>query len=335
MSRTKLTPQQITKLLTRFTQKELADIFEVSTKTIRSWTKENNKPKKKAGRKSKIQGSFLIDLIHSLWTTNKTATQQEMADFISKKIGQKISRYAISRTLKKFEITRKKLTNHYLERVKYARRTTKFKKIIRCLSRPYALALDECSFHLNEAPRYGYAHKSSRANYRKPGNQGGNHTLMLCIQNVASRGVVHYELIEGGMKTKEFHSFLTNLQLPINKKRYLLMDNLSVHRAKKSCLDLKLTTIEELLESKRIKPVYLPSYTPELNPVELCFNFIRQQVEKNKPRTFEELKLVIDKIIGMLNEEDLTQYFRHCSDYDFRENSDKSIERIIRKLWES
>src|SRR2546421_3909101 len=114
------------------------------------------------------------------------------------------------------------------------------------------------------------------------------------------------------MKTKNFHNFLTNLQLPTNEKYYLIMDNFSVHKAKGSCIKLGLSTIRELLESKNIEPIYLPPYTPELNPTELCFNFIRQQVEKNKPRTYEELKSVIDKIIDMLNQKDMTQYFRHC-----------------------
>src|SRR5438874_6538634 len=136
------------------------------------------------------------------------------------------------------------------------------------------------------------------------------------IKNVSSEGVVHHELIEKGMKTKEFHSFLTNIKLPNDKKHYLLLDNLPVHKAKQSCIKLKLAPIKELMASKNIEPLYLPPYTPEMNPTELCFNFIRQQVEKNKPRTYEELKLVIDKIIGKLNEKDLTEYFRHCLEYD-------------------
>ena len=92
---------------------------------------------------------------------------------------------------------------------------------------------------------------------------------------------------------------------------------------------MKLTTIEELLTSKRIKPVYLPSYIPELNLTELCFNLMRQQIEKNEPRTFEELKLAIDEVVDMLNQKDLTEYFRHCSTYDFSEKSDQLIERVI------
>jgi transposase len=62
------------------------------------------------------------------------------------------------------------------------------------------------------------------------------------------------------------------------------MDNLSAHKATKSCQKLGLTTIEELLGSKNIEIIFLPSYTPEINPVEKIFNIIRQYVEKGRPR---------------------------------------------------
>lgn len=134
------------------------------------------------------------------------------------------------------------------------------------------------------------------------------------------------------MKTQEFHNFLTNLQLPNENKNYLIMDNLQVHKATKSCKKLGLTTIKELLISKNIEPLYLPPYTPELNPVELCFNFIRQQVEKFKPRTFGVLKLVIAKIIDILNQEDLTKHFRHCSNYNFEREASISIRKVYQRL---
>jgi len=238
-----------------------------------------------------------------------------MADYWFKQTGQEVSRYSVSRILKMCGITRKKTSYHYAER--YKDRTEEFKKMLPALSQPLILALDECSFHLNEAPRYGYAFTKYRVNSQKPGIQGENHTLMLCIQNVANKGVIHYELIQGGMKSREFHNFLTNLKLPSEEKHYLIMDNLRTHKAKQSCIKLNLTPIKELLVSKNIEPIYLPPYTPELNPTELCFNFIRHYAEKNKPRTYEELKLEIDKIIDMLNEKDLTQYFRHCFDYKY------------------
>lgn len=116
------------------------------------------------------------------------------------------------------------------------------------------------------------------------------------------------------MKTKNFHEFLSTLDLPADKKHYLLLVNLSVHRATKSCQKLKLSSIRELLASKNIEPIHLPPYTPELNPTELCFNFLRQNTEDRKPRTTEELKESISKAIEILQQKDLTKYFRDTAE---------------------
>jgi transposase len=74
--------------------------------------------------------------------------------------------------------------------------------------------------------------------------------------------------------------------------------------------------------------LYLPPYTSEMNPVEYCFNLIRQWVEKHKPRTYEKLKLVIAKIINILNQKDLTEYFRHCQNYKHDESMSNSVSNM-------
>jgi DNA phosphorothioation-dependent restriction protein DptG len=123
------------------------------------------------------------------------------------------------------------------------------------------------------------------------------------------KGIVHYQLIEDGAKAENFHEFLTGLKLPTDKQHYLLLDNARIHHAKQACQELGLSTIKELLIQKNIQPKYLPAYTPELNPVELCFNFIRKYVEKCQPRTFEELEKSVNEATNTLNQKDLTDFF--------------------------
>lgn len=149
----------------------------------------------------------------------------------------------------------------------------------------------------------------------RPGNKGRNHTLILCVQITKEQGITSYELIEGGLETQSFYDFITNLRLPPDKEQHLILDNLPVHRAKKSCEDLNLLPIKELLKSKRLIPLYLPPYTPQLNPVELCFNFLRQYIEKHQPRTFEELKIILSQAVELLNQKDLRKYLEHCLEF--------------------
>ena len=78
---------------------------------------------------------------------------------------------------------------------------------------------------------------------------------------------------------------------------------------------LGLSTIKELIASKNIEALCLVSYSPQLNPVELIFNIIRHNIEKSRPRTFEELKSAVDREMEKLNKEDLTKYFQSCLNY--------------------
>jgi len=122
-------------------------------------------------------------------------------------------------------------------------------------------------------------------------------------------------LVEKTVDAKVFHDFLSHPDILTKDKNYLIMDNVRIHHASQACKKLGLSSIKELLASKNIEPVYLPPYTPELNPTELCFNFIKGQVEKYKPETFEELESALEEVLNLLHKKDMTKYFRHCSEY--------------------
>jgi transposase len=127
--------------------------------------------------------------------------------------------------------------------------------------------------------------------------------------------------MEGAMKTEHFHSFLVDFNPPNNgKKNVVIMDNLPVHHATKSCIKLGLSTIAELLASKNIEPIYLPSYTPELNPVEKKNNIMKGDVKKAEARTKERLMSVIEERVKFFQKEDLTKYL------------DNSVKECLMKL---
>jgi len=293
-----------------FSLQKVANFADKSERTIYRWIKATDQPKQKEGPKFKVVGQELESLLAYV-LENNTKTQSEIADYVARQMNISVSRQTIGRILQRHDITRKKITYHYFEQSE--EKINEFKRKIKPLLALPIFALDECSFHLGETPRYGYAEKGFRTVSQRMGKRSINYTLILCIQNIKKGGVFGYELIEGGAKSKNFHGFLSNLNWD-SKENHIIMDNARIHHATKSCHKLGLSTIRELLTNKNVKPNYLPPYTPELNPVELCFNFIRQQMEKKRPKTLQELKSAIDKIIDMLNQKDLMKYFRHCFD---------------------
>ncbi|MEG7978434.1 MAG: transposase [Mollicutes bacterium UO1] len=171
--------------------------------------------------------------------------------------------------------------------------------------------LDECSFHLNLAPRRGYYLKGSRLVGQRPGNKGKNQSLILLAQISNGEKIIHKRLVEGGVNSEFFRNFLIDFNPPNNgRKNCLIMDNLSVHKANQSCIDLKLLPIKELLISKNIEPIYLPPYTPELNLVEKMFNIIRKYVEIMQAREKDKLELVIEEKLVFFQQEETTKYLR-------------------------
>ncbi|MCE8162603.1 MAG: transposase [Candidatus Moeniiplasma glomeromycotorum] len=86
-----------------------------------------------------------------------------------------------------------------------------------------------------------------------------------------------------------------------------MLDNARIHYITKQ--------LEELARQKNIILVYLPRYSPELNPVEEIFNVIKGYIRKFKPRTEEELRTAIEKMIDILNQQGFTSYFKDCFNY--------------------
>ena len=101
------------------------------------------------------------------------------------------------------------------------------------------------------------------------------------------------------------------------------MDNASIHKAFDKRAKAKLPNVKEQMLRKNIEVKFITTYAPMLNPTELCFNLLRQQTEKQKPRNYEEMKLAIERAIELLNKQDLSKYFWHCANYFDRENIEK------------
>ena len=87
------------------------------------------------------------------------------------------------------------------------------------------------------------------------------------------------------------------------------MDNAKIHKAPNKRKEAKLPNVKEQMAKKNIEALYITPYAPMLNVAELCFNLLRQQTEKQKPRSYEEMMEAIEKVVELLNQKDLSKYF--------------------------
>ncbi|WNE40807.1 MAG: hypothetical protein mread185_000264 [Mycoplasmataceae bacterium] len=287
-----------------FTQKEIARVYNKSTRTIRRW----EKPRlifQRAGRKPVMTNYHLILLIDHVFKCPKLF-QQERIDYIFAKTDQSYSQQVISLNLKRLGLHRKVIPYYYTQQKALMYEYWKFvSEIIPNLPPHLLLALDESGFSTNLGLRYGYAPTWNRVKADKPG-WGINYSLISLIHNVEKNGIVHAELIEGTVDAEVFHNFLTNFELPTNEEYYLLMDNIRFHKTEK---------IEKFLKQKKINPIYIVAHFPQLNPTEWFFNTVKHNVKKLPPRTKEALENILAEIIKELQGEDMTKYFKNCLDF--------------------
>jgi hypothetical protein len=88
------------------------------------------------------------------------------------------------------------------------------------------------------------------------------HTRVNLISAITNGGKLRFHFYHGKMNQDLFESFLTRLIKSTDKKIYAISDNLSAHHG---------LHLQEWIKhnADKIKLFYLPSYTPELNPVDL------------------------------------------------------------------
>jgi transposase len=70
--------------------------------------------------------------------------------------------------------------------------------------------------------------------------------------------------------------------------------------------------VRELIEQRGADLLFLPSYSPDLNPIEEAFSKIKNIVRKVGARTREALVEAISLAISALTLEDAAGWFAHC-----------------------
>jgi len=151
------------------------------------------------------------------------------------------------------------------------------------------------------APRYGRAISSERVFIPVPYQRGCQITMM---------GAISVEKIEAAMygdwsaNGDIFLNFLERWLCPIlHDEHVVVMDNVRFHQV---------TGVEELIKSKGARVVYLPPYSPELNPIEEMWSKIKFILRKLSARTFLDFKHAIKIAFESVNSNDLTGWFRHA-----------------------
>ena len=111
--------------------------------------------------------------------------------------------------------------------------------------------------HLALSALYGYSRVGERLLARAPKNWGKNVTL---LSSMSLEGMGPSVAVEGATTRAVFEAYVEQALAPsLREGQIVVMDNLSAHKG---------VRVKELVEGRGCELVYLPPYSPELNPIE-------------------------------------------------------------------
>src|SRR5215208_2434560 len=161
--------------------------------------------------------------------------------------------------------------------------------------------VDEMGTHTSLAPLYAYAPVGERAYFEIPRNRGKNTTLLASLH---AEGMGPSMAVEGATTVRVFEAYVERVLAPsLRPGQVVVMDRLGAHRPRR---------VKELVEHRGCELVYLPSYSPDLNPIEEAFSKVKHILRKSAARTKEALIEAMGRALAAVHVEEVHGFFVHC-----------------------
>jgi len=127
-------------------------------------------------------------------------------------------------------------------------------------------------------------------------------TTLIAAMSVS--GMLCSTVVDGAVNADVFQAFVEQVLAPQLKSGDLvILDNLSSHK--------RLRT-RELIESAGAQLLFLPPYSPDLNPIEMVFSKIKQLLRSLGCRTADALWGAMQSVLDQVSASDATHCFQHC-----------------------
>jgi transposase len=161
--------------------------------------------------------------------------------------------------------------------------------------------LDESSVNLAYSRDYGRAPKNERI---KEGRKDTRFERESILSTFRLNGEMCPFVFSGTLNKELFAAYIkTQLKPLLAEDDILLLDNSSVHKSK---------LVLETLRNCNIKYLFLPRYSPDFNPIELLWSYMKSILRKMKARTRELLDDAIAFALNSVPLEYIKNWFSHC-----------------------
>lgn len=149
--------------------------------------------------------------------------------------------------------------------------------------------------------RRGWSLAGQRLVESIPGGHWRTYTLVQAVSVEETRAAM---ILDGPLNSVSFAGFCEQFLAPaLECGDLVVLDNLSSHKS---------TAAVEAIESVGAKVIYLPPYSPDLNPIENVFSKIKQLIRGLRPKNWREIVQSVKQTLRQVTTEDLHNAFEHC-----------------------
>lgn len=138
---------------------------------------------------------------------------------------------------------------------------------------------------------------------KRPASRGGNISIVGAVR-LGKRLLVHP--FDGPVDGERFLDFIDKLCPTLTAGDVVIMDNCRIHH---------IAEVASRLEAVGARPLYLPPYSPELNPIEEVWSLIKGALKSLEPRNIVEYIVALWHAAQQVTEEKIEGYFRHADSF--------------------
>lgn len=160
--------------------------------------------------------------------------------------------------------------------------------------------MDEMGAAMNLTPLYGRSPTGERVYGAKPTGPGKR---ISTVGALGLGGLTSAMCFEGTLTGEVFLQFLDESLVPgLKPGQIVILDNAKAH---------KVEGVRERIEGAGARVLYLPPYSPDLNPIEMAWSKVKQFLRKAQARTVEALYEAIAQALQTLSPSDAKGFFKH------------------------
>lgn len=161
--------------------------------------------------------------------------------------------------------------------------------------------VDEMGANTSLSVLRAWSRRGERAYCSVPRNRGKNTTL---LASMSMEGMGPSLAVEGTTTATVFETYLKKVLAPtLRPGQIVVMDNLSAHKGAR---------VRDLVAQRGCELLYLPPYSPDLNPIEEAFSKMKGILRRAEARNREALIEAMGRALEAITPWDARGFFGHC-----------------------